>query len=228
MENLNRELIAERLDKVKNIISANCWDKNNPPKLVAVTKTVDSRVINILPSLGQFDIGENRVQAIVDKLPQIDKNLNIHCIGRLQTNKIRYIINDVCLIHSLDRLSLAEELNKQALKHDTSVSVLLQVNIANEAQKAGFTKDDTYAFIKKASNYPALKVEGLMAMMPYIDDELELASYFKAMRAMFDDIKLSAYPNVNMNTLSMGMTNDFRIAIIEGATMVRVGSALFG
>ncbi len=227
MSNLNSEVLAQRLKDVKNDILANCWDKSNPPSLVAVTKTVDANAINLLPALGQFDIGENRAQAIVEKLPQISKNMNIHYIGRLQTNKIRYIINHVCLIHSLDRLSLADELNKQALKLGLNIPVLVQVNIAQEAQKTGFAKDEAYSLIKNANKYPALSVKGLMAMMPFIDDELQLAGYFKAMRNMFDDIKQSAYPNVVMEHLSMGMTNDFKIAVSEGSTMVRVGSALF-
>lgn len=227
MSNLNSEVLAQRLKDVKNDILANCWDKSNPPSLVAVTKTVDANAINLLPALGQFDIGENRAQAIVEKLPQISKNMNIHYIGRLQTNKIRYIINHVCLIHSLDRLSLADELNKQALKLGLNIPVLVQVNIAQEAQKTGFAKDEAYSLIKNANKYPALSVKGLMAMMPFIDDELQLEGYFKAMRNMFDDIKQSAYPNVVMEHLSMGMTNDFKIAVSEGSTMVRVGSALF-
>ncbi|NMD37973.1 MAG: YggS family pyridoxal phosphate-dependent enzyme [Christensenellaceae bacterium] len=227
MSNLNSEILAQRLEKVKNDILSNCWDKNNPPSLVAVTKTVDANIINMLPPLGQIDIGENRAQSIVEKLPQIDKKINIHYIGRLQTNKIKYIINDICLVHSLDRPRLADELNKQALKSGLNIPVLVQVNIAQEAQKSGFEKNEAYSFIKKAKDYPALSIKGLMAMMPFIDDELQLATYFKAMRNMFDDIRQAAYPNVVMEHLSMGMTNDFKIAVSEGSTMVRVGSALF-
>lgn len=224
---MNSSILGERLAQIKSDLARLSWDKEHPAKLVAVTKTVDAATCNLLAAYNHFDIGENRVQVIQEKLPELQKNFNIHFIGRLQTNKIRYIMESVSLFHSLDRVHLAEELNAQALKKGLEKDVLLQVNIAKEQQKAGFELEELAAFLPKLKDYRGLHVKGLMAIMPYIEDERELAGYFKAMRQLFDRIKEQAPQAVRMEILSMGMTHDYKIALSEGANMVRIGSALF-
>lgn len=224
---MNSSILGERLAQIKNDLARLSWDKEHPAKLVAVTKTVDAATCNLLAEYKHFDIGENRVQVIQEKLPHLLKDFNIHFIGRLQTNKIRYIIESVSLFHSLDRVHLAEELNAQAMKKSLVKDVLLQVNIAKEQQKAGFELNELAAFLQNVKDYKGLQVRGLMAIMPYIEDERELAGYFKAMRQLFDRIKEQAPQAVRMEILSMGMTHDYKIALSEGANMVRIGSALF-
>lgn len=225
--NMSVDELKKNFDIINKNIMDNCRDKSKPPKLIAVTKTVNVDVMNILPNFGQLDVGENKAQVITAKLPEIDKKLNIHFIGRLQTNKIRYIISDVCLIHSLDRPKLAKAISEQAQSKEIVMPVLVQVNIAGETQKAGFAPDDIHNFLKNIKQYPGISVKGLMAIMPNINDEIQLSKYFANMRTMFDQIREEALPNVSMETLSMGMSQDYIIAVREGATAVRVGSALF-
>jgi len=225
---MNSSILGERLQKIRTDLAKLSWDSAHPAQLVAVTKTVDATVTNLLKAHHQLDIGENRAQTIVEKLSTLDKDFKIHFIGRLQTNKIRYIIENVSLFHSLDRVHLAKELQTHASRSGLRKDVLLQVNVAGETQKAGFDVPELLDFVRHATDYPALHVRGLMAIMPYIEDELALAGYFKAMRKLFDAIKRDAPQGVEMDILSMGMTHDYKIALAEGATMVRIGSALFG
>ncbi|MDY6127518.1 YggS family pyridoxal phosphate-dependent enzyme [Anaerococcus sp.] len=222
---MQKSVIEKNLKEVYENIHKLSWEGS--AKLVAVTKMQDVETTNILAELGQFDIGENRVQVLREKMPNLDKNFKIHFIGRLQTNKIRYIIRDVFLYHSLDRLNLIEALNDQAIKDGLEINGLLQVNIAREPQKAGFSLEELQEVLPKLKDYRAIHVNGLMAMMPFIDDELELAKLFKAMRKLYDQIKLDSPQSVNMNILSMGMSGDYKIALSEGSNMIRIGTALF-
>ena len=208
---------------------ANASDGKYPaPKLIAVTKTHPVETILPLSKLGIVDVGENRTQEIVEKCNFLRENFQIHLIGRLQSNKVKYIIDDVCLIHSLDRFSLAEEINRQAQKHDRVMPVLVQVSPAGEEQKGGMPPEEVLPFLREAAKLPGLHVRGLMAVMPNTRDEAYLSGLFADMRTLFERLRNEAVQGVDMEELSMGMSGDYLLAARHGATMVRVGSALFG
>ena len=197
--------------------------------MVAVTKTVSAQVISALGILGIQDIGENRVQVALPKLLQIDdaSKFRLHWIGRLQTNKVKDIIDRVWLLHSLDRMSLAQEVERRAAQCGRVVPALVQVNIAQESQKAGLPEDEVLPFLRQMKDFRNLRIIGLMAMMPLTDDAELLEPWFKGMRALFEKLRNEAVNGVEMRELSMGMSQDYAIAARCGATMVRVGSALF-
>ena len=208
---------------------ANASDGKYPvPKLIAVTKTHPVETILPLAKLGIVDVGENRTQEIVEKRDFLRENFQIHLIGRLQSNKVKYIIDDVCLIHSLDRLSLAEEIDRQAQKHNRVMPVLVQVSPAGEEQKGGMPPENVLSFLREASRMPGLHIRGLMAVMPNTQDEAYLSGLFADMRTLFERLRDEAVQGVDMEELSMGMSGDYLLAARHGATMVRVGSALFG
>ncbi len=197
-------------------------------EICAVTKTIDADTINRARAAGIQTIGENRVQELMSKLDRLDPAYHIHLIGQLQTNKVKTIVGRVDMVQSLDRDSLARELSKRASEANTTIPVLVQVNIAREPQKAGIDEDLLPDFIKRTSELPGIQIEGLMAIMPLTDDPETVRPYFRRMRTWFDRLKDMDYANVRMNTLSMGMSDDCLVAAEEGATMVRLGRALFG
>ena len=197
-------------------------------EICAVTKTVDVETINRARAAGIKTIGENRVQELMGKLDRLDPAFQIHLIGQLQTNKVRPIIGKVAMVQSLDRDALAQELSRRAVAADTVVPALVQVNIAREPQKSGVDEEDLQGFIARTSALPGLRIEGLMAIMPFVDDPETIRPYFKRMRGWFDRLRDADLPNVHMNVLSMGMSGDCLVAAEEGATMVRLGHALFG
>ncbi len=199
-----------------------------PPMLLAVTKTQPAERINRLENLGITAIGENRVQDWREKEHEISNKFQLHWIGRLQTNKIKYIIERVCLIHSLDRAELADEIGRCAAKLGRAVPVLVQVNIANEPQKGGMPPEALLPFLQVYGQHPGLSIQGLMAIMPQADDPETIRPLFQQMRKLFEHTKEQMLPGVEMRHLSMGMSADCIVAAQEGATIVRVGSALFG
>lgn len=199
-----------------------------PPKIIAVTKTHPAEDIHLLTALGVAEIGENRVQEILEKWPDLQEKFKIHCIGRLQTNKVKYIIDKVCLIQSVDRMNLAEEINRQAIKANRVMPVLIQVSPAGEEQKGGMPPAEVRAFLETVRQMPGLQVKGLMAVMPNTEDKAYLEGLFRDMRTLFDQLRQEAIPGVEMQELSMGMSGDYLLAAKYGATMVRLGSALFG
>jgi pyridoxal phosphate enzyme (YggS family) len=215
------------VERVRQTLLQNARPGQPPATLVAVTKTVAAPVIDGLLSLGVMDIGENRVQVALPKLPLLTGQFRLHWIGRLQTNKVKDIIERVWLLHSLDRPALAQEVERRADQCGRTVDALVQVNIAGEPQKAGFTQEDAIAFLRGMKDYRNLRVRGLMAIMPLTDDEAALAGWFRAMRTLFERLRDEALPGVDMRELSMGMSHDYAIAAREGATMVRVGTALY-
>jgi len=221
------ETLRRNLAQVMGVLRENAYRDGPPARLVAVTKTVEPAVINRLSALGAEDIGENRAQVALPKLPLINPKLRLHWIGRLQTNKVKDIIDKVWMLHSLDRLALAEEIERRADRRGSALPALVQVNIAEETQKAGLSVDEVRPFLRRMKDYPALRIEGLMAIMPFIDDEDRLAGYFRGMRTLFDRLRQEAIPGIEMRELSMGMSHDYAIAAREGATMVRVGTALY-
>lgn len=196
--------------------------------LIAVTKTVGIDKIKEALELGLKDIGENRVQELVKKYDIIGNKANYHMIGHLQTNKVRNIIDKVSLVHSLDRLSLAKELNKRAKKQDLVMDVLIQVNVAEEESKYGLNVDEVIPFLEKILEYNNIKVKGLMTIAPFAEDPEEIRWVFRDLRRLSEVISSKGYENVEMKFLSMGMTNDYEVAIEEGSNMIRVGTGLFG
>lgn len=196
--------------------------------IIAVTKTVGVDKINEALELGLINIGENRTQELVEKYDIIGNKAKYHMIGHLQTNKVRTIIDKIALVHSLDRLSLAKELNKRARKHDIIVDTLIQVNVAEEESKFGLKIEEVIPFLEKILKYDNLRVKGLMTIAPFVEDAEEVRWVFRELRRLSEVIKDKDYANVEMKFLSMGMTNDYEIAIEEGSNMIRVGTGLFG
>ena len=219
--------LNERVEAVRSTIARESEQWGRTPKIIAVTKYSTPEEINPLLNCGIADIGENRVQAIREKLPFISEKFSIHLIGRLQSNKVKYIIKDVCLIHSVDSLSLAQEIDRQAQKNGLKMPVLLQVNIAKEMQKGGVMEEDLMPFLRACAQLPGLQVKGLMAIMPLGAERDALFTLFTRMRALFDQCAQEAVNGVSMEELSMGMSQDYDLATRAGATMIRVGSALF-
>ena len=177
---------------------------------------------------GQRAFGENYVQEIEDKYAVLGNTVDWHMIGHLQRNKVKYIIDKVSLIHSVDSLRLAEQIQKEAEKHGIIMRVLLEVNVAGEESKWGFTLDETIDAVKAVGAMPNVRVRGLMTSAPITEDAETNREYFKELRQLYDHIAALNIPNVDMQVLSMGMTGDYVVAVEEGSTMVRVGTGIFG
>lgn len=225
---MDRDTLQTNLERVRAELREASEGRWPMPKLVAVTKTHPLADILPLRGLGITDVGENRVQEIREKTPALSENFKVHLIGRLQSNKVKYIMETVCLIQSLDRWSLAQEIDRQAQLHGVRMPVLVQVSPAGEPQKGGMPPEEVPDFIRRAAKLPGLQVRGLMAVMPDTDDEAVLTPMFAGMRTLFDHLREDMPAEAAMEELSMGMSGDYRIAARCGATMVRVGSAIFG
>lgn len=197
--------------------------------LIAVSKTKPLEDIEELRAAGVMEFGENKPQELRDKYDNISAPVHFHQIGHLQTNKVKYVINRAVLIHSLDSIKLAEAIEKEAEKNDKIVDVLVEVNYAEEDSKFGITKDTALPFIKEvAEKFPHIRIKGLMTIAPFVDNPEDNRGIFRGMKQLLLDITSENIDNVDMNVLSMGMTNDYIVAVEEGATMVRVGTAIFG
>ena len=220
-------MLQDRVAQVMDTLKRESEPWGRCPKLIAVTKYSTPQEILPLKDLNVTDIGENRVQSLRDKLPFLEGKFSIHLIGQLQSNKVKYIIKDVCLIHSLDHASLAQEIDRQAQKAGLRMPVLIQVNIAREPQKGGVTEEELFPFLRECARLPGLWVKGLMTMMPLGATEEEIVPLFTRMRALLDQCREEAVQGTDMTELSMGMSQDYALAARCGATMVRVGSALF-
>lgn len=195
--------------------------------LVAVTKYQTLEAMNQMIALGIADVGESRVQDLLLKLPEISPERRIHFIGHLQRNKVKDIIEVVHLIHSVDSLRLAKEINRQAKRVGRVIDILIQVNIAKEEAKYGFEEEDLESVLSQVAQLENLRVQGLMMMAPLEDDPEDARCYFRKMKELFDYYANLNYNNVYMKYLSMGMTNDYKIALEEGSNMIRIGTALF-
>lgn len=194
--------------------------------LIAVSKTVDAAAVEAAYREGIKEFGENRVQEFLKKSELLPKDIRWNLIGQLQTNKVKYIIdNGVALLHSMDRLSLAQELQKECVKKDASIDVLMQVNIAEEESKSGLYLNEVEPFLEEISGFDRIRLKGIMTIAPYTDDKAYLRKIFARAKTLFDS-KKKDYPGFEY--LSMGMSNDYEEAILEGANMVRVGTAIFG
>lgn len=197
------------------------------PLLIAVTKTVDADTALLLEQAGITAIAENRAQALMQKWPAVEGKFAVHMIGRLQTNKVKYIIDKVCLVHSLDRLSLAREISRLAQEKGIVMPVLAQVNVSGESAKAGIAPEAAEGFLRQCASLPGLAVRGLMTMLPLDAPDAQKLRWFTQTRALFDSLRETDIPNARMEELSMGMSRDYALAARAGATMVRIGTALF-
>ncbi len=222
------EFLKKNFNNVRSRIKA--ASNGADVKLVGATKTVDASVINYAAeNLGLTDIGENRVQELVAKYDSLQKDrLNIHFIGRLQTNKVKYIIDKVCLIQSVDTVELAAEIDKQARKHGRIMDVLIEVNIAGEISKGGAAPDDVVDLAEKISELPNVRLVGLMSVPPKDDSEEEYRVHFKKTGKLLEILRERRLVAVENPVLSMGMSDSYESAVECGANMVRIGSALFG
>ena len=196
--------------------------------LIAVSKTKPVDMIREIIEAGVVDFGENKPQEMRDKYEILPKDLKWHMIGHLQTNKVKYIIDKACMIHSVDSFRLAETIDQYAARYDLVMPILVEVNVAGEESKFGVKPEETEAFIRSISGLKNISVKGLMTIAPYVSDPEENRVHFKRLRDLSIDIDSKNIDNVSMYELSMGMTADYEVAIEEGATLVRVGTGIFG
>ncbi len=196
--------------------------------LIAVSKTKPVSVLKEAYDLGVRVFGENKVQELADKYEELPKDIRWHMIGHLQRNKVKYIIDKVELIHSVDSLRLAETIEKEAAKHNITANILIEVNVAKEESKFGLMPEELDEFVSEVAKFPHIQVQGLMTIAPFVDDPEENRGIFQRLRKLSVDIAAKNVDNITMCILSMGMTNDYTVAVEEGAAMVRVGTGIFG
>ena len=224
-------MLKENLTHVRNNIINACNRVDRDPNevtLIAVSKTKPLSDIEELITYGEREFGENKVQELTEKYDNISEPVNWHLIGHLQTNKVKYIVDKVALIHSVDSLHLAKEIEKEAAKKNVIVNILIQVNIAKEDTKFGINEEDVYDLLYSIKDFKHIKIQGLMTIAPFVENAEDNRVHFRNLYQLLLDIKTKNIDNVNMSVLSMGMTNDYEVAIEEGATMVRVGTGIFG
>lgn len=220
----NYEIIKE--DVIKT--AKGCGRNPHDITLIAVSKTKPLENIEELISIGVRDFGENKVQELCEKYEHVSTPVRFHLIGHLQTNKVKYVVDKCCLIHSVDSLRLAREIQKVAAKKQIIAQILIEVNIAKEESKFGLYLEDVIPVLEEISHYSNIHVNGLMTIAPFVENPEENREYFRSLKQLSLDIISKNIDNIDMNVLSMGMTNDYKVAIEEGATMVRVGTAIFG
>lgn len=224
-------MIKDNLKQVEENIRKACEKVGRDPAevtLIAVSKTKPVEAIREAMDYGIRDFGENKVQELTNKIENIPEKLNWHLIGHLQRNKVKYIVDSACLIHSVDSLRLALQINEEAKKKGTIANILIEVNIAKEESKFGVAKEEVQDLLKEIKNLKYVCVKGLMTIAPYVDDAEKNRGYFSEMYKLFIDMRSENADNISMEILSMGMTGDYQVAIEEGATMVRVGTGIFG
>ena len=219
--------LRERVESIRRELEEASEGRYPAPRLIAVTKTHTAEEILPLAEAGVTEIGENRVQELREKLPGLENRFRVHLIGRLQRNKVRQIIRDVCMIQSVDSLPLAEEIHRRASEAGIRLPVLIEVSPAGEPQKGGVAPEEAGNLIRQLSGLEGLRVKGLMAVMPLTEDEALLDSLFAKMRSLFERLR-DEKAGEELTELSMGMSGDYRLAAKHGATMVRIGSAIFG
>ena len=224
-------MIAENLKYVNERIQKSCLKAGRDEKevtLIAVSKTKPVSDLMEAYQEGCREFGENKVQELVDKYEVMPKDIHWHMIGHLQTNKVKYIVDKVTMIHSVDSIKLAREISKEAQKKQVIVSILIEVNVAGEESKFGVSMEEAEPLIRKIALLDGIKICGLMTIAPYVEDEEKNRQYFADLKQLSVDIATKNIDNVSMNVLSMGMTGDYAVAIEEGATYVRVGTGIFG
>ena len=231
MELINAKELQDNLKDVEKKICDACkrsGRKREEVMLIAVSKTKPAEMVQTLYNEGVRDFGENKVQEILAKSPVLPKDIRWHMIGHLQRNKVKQVIDKTCLIHSVDSLRLAEEIEREAAKHNLVIPVLLEVNVAGEESKFGLTKEGALDLVVLLSHFRHIAVKGLMTIAPNVENSEENRPIFRDLKQLSVDIINKNIDNISMDVLSMGMTNDYEVAIEEGATIVRVGTGIFG
>ncbi len=224
-------MIKDNLNQIEEKIQKACdrvGRSRDEVTLIAVSKTKPIETVDEAYRCGIREFGENKVQELQEKHPALEKDIHWHMIGHLQRNKVKYIADYIHCIHSVDSLRLLEQIEKEAKKNNRVIDVLLEVNVAHEDSKFGLTAKEAVDLAQKLDNFSNVCLKGLMTVAPFVDNSEENRVYFRELKQLFVDIQDKNIDNVNMSVLSMGMSNDFEIAIEEGATMVRVGTEIFG
>ena len=224
-------MLKENLINVENNIMKACEKagrNRSEVTLIAVSKTNPVEMLQEVYDEGIRYFGENKVQEMCDKMEVMPKDINWNMIGHLQTNKVKYIVGKTSLIHSVDSLKLAEEIQKQAIKNNVIVDILVEVNIANEETKFGISKEEAIQMVKDIAKLDHIRIKGLMTIAPFVENPEDNRLYFREIKQLSVDINNQNIDNVCMDILSMGMTGDYMVAIEEGSTMVRVGTGIFG
>ncbi len=223
--------IKENIQAVKETIARACEKSGRKAEdvtLIAVSKTKPVEMLMEAYACGCRDFGENKVQELLDKYEVMPKDIRWHMIGHLQRNKVKYIVDKVWMIHSVDSLRLAEEISKEATKKNICVNILIEVNVANEETKFGITCEEVRQLVQDVAKLPNICIKGLMTIAPFVQDAEENRIYFSKLKKLAVDIMEENIDNITMENLSMGMTGDYEVAVSEGATCVRVGTGIFG
>lgn len=224
-------MVAENLAQVQKNIEESCGNVNRDPgevTLIAVSKTKPLEMLREAYDAGARVFGENKVQEIVDKYDHMPSDVKWHMIGHLQRNKVKYIVDKVAMIHSVDSFRLAETIEKEAAKKNVTVPILIEVNVAQEESKYGLKPEEVLPFIEEIADFSHIQIKGLMTIAPYVENAEENREIFRELKKLSVDIAAKNINNVTMGVLSMGMTGDYMVAVQEGATMVRVGTGIFG
>lgn len=224
-------MIKENLDQVRETINAACIRAGRRPEevtLIAVSKTKPVPMLEEAYAAGTRDFGENKVQEILAKKPELPQDIRWHMIGHLQRNKVSQVIGNAVMIHSVDSLCLARQIEAEAAKKEVDVDILLEVNVAREESKYGFMLEEVEDAVMAIKDFPHVHIKGLMTIAPFVDNPEENRGIFKKLFEFAVDIGRKNIDNVTMGVLSMGMTGDYEVAVEEGATMVRVGTGIFG
>ena len=224
-------MLKDNYEAVKKNIEQACMRSNrdlSEVTLIAVSKTKPVPMLQEIYDAGARDFGENKVQELCQKYEELPQDIRWHMIGHLQRNKVKQVVGKAALIHSVDSYRLAQEISLQAQKQNITVPILIEVNIAKEESKFGIAKEDTIQLVEEIAELPNLTIQGLMTIAPFVDDPEDNRLYFREIKQLSVDIKNKNIDSVTMDVLSMGMTNDYEVAIEEGATIVRVGTGIFG
>ena len=223
--------VAENLKTIRERVDAACERAGRRPEevaLIAVSKTKPLSMLQEAYEAGARDFGENKVQEILEKYPEMPEDARFHMIGHLQTNKVKQVVGKAVLIHSVDSLHLAEKIEQEAAKRDLTADILLEVNVAREESKFRLMLEEVIPLLEEVKNLPHVRVRGLMTIAPNVENPEENRKHFKKLYQLYVDIKSKNIDNGTMSVLSMGMTGDFEVAVEEGATMIRVGTGIFG
>lgn len=224
-------MVREQYLEIKQHVADMCKASNRDETdctLIAVSKTKPVELLQEAYDAGCRDFGENKVQEILEKYDKLPNDIRWHMIGHLQTNKVKYIIDKVSLIHSVDSVKLAKEISKEAVKKGICMPILLEINVAKEESKYGFMEEELLEAVKEIAALPGIVVKGLMTVAPFVENSEENRIYFAKLKQLAVDISAQNIDNVPMNVLSMGMSGDYLVAVSEGASYVRVGSSIFG
>lgn len=224
-------MIRENLRAVEKRMTDACGRADRNPgevTLIAVSKTKPLAMIKEAYEAGIRDFGENKVQELMEKIPELPADVRWHMIGHLQRNKVKYIVGKVALIHSVDSLRLAEEISREAVKNNVTADILIEINVADEETKFGTSVSELGILVESIAKLPGIRIKGLMTIAPFTEDQEQNRQYFRKLKQLSVDIEGKCIDNVCMDVLSMGMTGDYSVAIEEGATCVRIGTGIFG